>query len=726
MTAMLDRRLFLAATLGGGAVLTLDARVALAAGEDGQATMLNAFVRIGSDNIVTIGAKNPEIGQGVRTMLPMLIAEELDVDWSQVRVEQTLANEKLYGPQVAGGSRSTPVNWLPMRRIGAAARHMFVAAAARRWGVDAATLSTHAGHVRHVPSGRSATYAVLAADAAMMPSPDPESLVLKSPGDFRIIGTSIAGVDTPAIVAGKPLFGIDTQLPGMIHAAIELCPVFGGTLVSFDEAAVRGERGVVAVVRVNSGLVPKGQFDSVAILADSWWRADRARQKLNPVWSTQPYDAHSTARYEADAATILATDPQSAIVATGDAKAALAAASRVVRADYDYPFLAHATLEPQNCTALYTEDGRLEIWAPSQAPEGGRKAVSEALDMPGEAITIHMTRIGGGFGRRLMNDYMVQAAQAAKAVPGKPVKLIYSRADDMRHDFYRPAGWHRLAAALDDKGAIVAMTDHFVTFGADAKPLRAADMSPAEFPAQLVPHVHFGRSLLKTNMPTGWLRAPTSNAMAFVFQSFLDEVALAAGLDLPELIRRTLGEPRLLPQLDRGPAFHTGRARAVVDKVCAMAGWQDGALRKPDTGRGFGFYFSHAGYFAEIVDITIKDGTSISVDKIFVAGDIGSQIINPINAEQQVRGSVIEGLGQAMTGQKIEQVDGRVVQENFSDFPLMRMDMVPPSIDISFVLSDHPPTGLGEPALPPVLPALANAVYAATGKRLRSLPLRLD
>ncbi len=264
-------------------------------------------------------------------------------------------------------------------------------------------------------------------------------------------------------------------------------------------------------------------------------------------------------------------------------------------ADYDYPFLAHATLEPQNCTALFV-DGKLEIWAPSQAPERGRKDVAQMLGLPAEAITIHMARIGGGFGRRLMNDYMVQAAQIAKAVPGKPVKLIFTRADDMRHDYYRPAGWHRLKAGLDALGAIVALTDHFVTFGAEGKPARAAELSPHEFPAPVVPNVDLGMSLLPTNMPTGWLRAPTSNAMAFVFQSFLDEVAEAAGLDLPELMRRTLGEPRQLPPPERGAPFHTGRARAVIDKVCAMAGWKAGRAKgAAGKGRGFGFYSAMRG-----------------------------------------------------------------------------------------------------------------------------------
>jgi isoquinoline 1-oxidoreductase beta subunit len=334
-----------------------------------------------------------------------------------------------------------------------------------------------------------------------------------------------------------------------------------------------------------------------------------------------------------------------------------------------------------------------------------------------------MTRIGGGFGRRRMNDYMVLASQVAKAIPGKPVKLLFDRTDDLRNDYYRPAGWHRLTAGLDANGAIVALKNHFVSFGANGKPQRAAEMEAYEFPGPVIPDVHYGQSLIATNLNTGWLRAPTSNAVAFVFQGFLDEVAEAAGLDLPELLRRTLGPARELAT-DSPPAFHTGRARGVIDAVCTFANWTGKPSATPGKGRGFGFYFSHRGYFAEVVDLSVKDG-QVAIEKVWVAGDIGSQIINPLNAEHQAQGAVIDGIAQALVWQPVVQQGGAVQLENFNDFPLLRLDMVPREIAITWVKTDFPPTGLGEPTLPPVIPAIANAIKAATGKRLRTLPLQV-
>lgn len=720
----MDRRSLIKATLIGGALLSFDARMAFAATKPGQvSSVLNAFIRINADNSVTIGAKNPEVGQGIKTMLPMLLAEELDVDWAQVHIEQTIADEKRYGPQLAGGSFATPMNWLPMRQAGAAARQMLVQAAAARWGVDPATLTTGGGRVMQTAGKHAVTYAELAADAAKQSAPDLAKVPLKDESKFTIIGKSQIGVDTPAIVAGKPLFGIDVAMPGLVHAAVEICPAYGGTIRSLDDAAVKGKPGILAVVPINSGYDPKGANDAVAIVADSWWTADKARADLKIAWADEAAKAYSSAAFEAAATAAFEKGPATPIVNTGDADKALAGAAKRVSARYHYPFLAHGTLEPQNCTALF-KDGKIEIWAPTQLPQPGRVLVSAALGIPLEAITINLTRIGGGFGRRLSNDYMVMVAQIAKALPGKPVKLIYTRTDDLRHDFFRPAGWHSFEAGLDAQGKLVAFKDHFVSVGKDGKPGQGAGMNASELPAPLISDVAYGATYLDSNVPTGFLRAPMSNGLSYAFQGFLDEVALAAGLDLPEFLRRTLGETRTISG-GTGPQavdFQTGRARAVIDKVCAMANWQ-GRSGGNGKGRGFAFYFSHRGYFAEIVDLTVSSGGGVQVDKVWVAGDVGSHIINPINAVHQAQGSVIDGIAQTIVGQKIEIVNGGANRTNFHDFPLARINAAPKDIVVEFVHSDNPPTGLGEPALPPVIPAIANAIFAATGKRVRTLPV---
>ncbi|QGP78853.1 xanthine dehydrogenase family protein molybdopterin-binding subunit [Sphingobium sp. CAP-1] len=720
---ILSRRGFISASLLAGGGLLFDLAMPVARAADGTPIILTAFIRILPDNRVIIGAKNAEIGQGAKTMLPMLIAEELDVDWNQVTIEQTHADAKIFGGQSAGGSRTTPREWLPTRQAGAAARAMLVAAAAAQWAVAPESLRTAGGKVSDPASGKSATYASLAAAAAKLPAPDPATLTLKDPATFRIIGQSVGGVDTPAIVAGKPLFGIDFKMPNMLYAVLETCPAHGGTFKSANLDAVKALPGVAHILTVKGDGTPESGYDGVAILSKSWWTANQARETLKVDWDMSAVSSFSTQAYAAQAAEKRKGKADGDIVRTGDIATAFAAAAKTVSADYDYPFLAHGTLEPQNCTALF-KDGGIEIWAPTQNPEGGRALVAKALGLPPEKVRINFTRIGGGFGRRLMNDYMVQAASIAAQLPGVPVKLLWTRQQDIQRDFYRPAGWHGFRAALDKGGRLTAFHDHFITFGKDGKPLRSAEMPASELPAGLIDHVLLEQSFLATNMPTGWLRAPGSNALAFVTQAFLDEVAQAAGKDLPTLMLELLGDPRDLPRGGNAPPFVTGRARAVIEKVVTMAGWADRKALPRGTGKGFAFYYSHSGYFAEVVEVAMIDGMP-KVKTVWVAGDVGSQIINPINALHQAQGSVIEGLGQALSGQIITQVDGAVEQANYDTHPYLRINDAP-QIIVEFVKTAYPPTGLGEPALPPVIPALVNAIHAATGKRIRTLPVTAE
>jgi isoquinoline 1-oxidoreductase beta subunit len=687
------------------------------------AALLNAFIRIGSDGLVTIMSKNPEIGQGIKTMLPMLIAEELDVDWKDVRIEQALSDPARYGRQYAGGSVATPTNWEPLRRVGAAGRLMLVTAAAQTLSVPVSECVTNAGVVRHAPSGRVLTYGAVAAKAATLPAPDLAMVTLKDPKDFKIIGKSKPGVDSPLVVTGKPLFGIDVMVPGMLCAVFEKSPVFGGKALSANLEVIKALPGIHDAFIVNGGTVPDGLTSGVAIVAKDWWTANRARERLEVIWDEGPTAAQSSADFAERAARLAPLAPEFKVASDGNVDAALVGAAQVLEAAYTYPFIAHAPLEPQNCTAHF-KDGKVEIWAPTQNPDPGRKIVARTLGLTDADITIHMTRCGGGFGRRLMNDYMAEAAFISKQV-GAPVKLLWTRQDDTRHDFYRPAGFHYFKAGLDADGGLVAFRDHFVSFGTDGKFANAAQLEATEFPARFVANLEFGASLMGLGVPTGPLRAPRSNALAFAFQSFIDELAHASAKDPIEFKLALLGERRVFenppgPQ-GRVAPFDSGRMRDVLALVAERAGWRKRGRLPRGTGLGAAFYYSHYGYFAEVVQATVGAQGKVRVDHVWVVGDIGSQIINPTSAENQVQGAALDGIGAAL-GQAITIERGRVVQSNFHDFPLLRINQAPP-IDVHFLVSDHPPTGVGEPALPPVVPALCNALFAATGKRIRSLPI---
>jgi isoquinoline 1-oxidoreductase beta subunit len=688
------------------------------------------------DGIVTIMAKNPEIGQGVKTMFPMIIADELDVEWSKVRIEQASFDPTKFTGQSTGGSNATPANWTPLRQAGATARAMLVTAAAGSWGVQESECTTRDGFVTHGPTNRRFAYAELLDRVATMTPPPVDQVKLKDPKDYRIIGKSQRGYDVPDIVRGKPIFGIDKTMPGMQYAVYQKCPVFGGKVTSANVEEIKKEPGVTNafVVEPAPNTPYDGLLGGVAVIGESWWLVNEARKKLKVVWDEGPMAEQSTAGYNAKAAELAPRAPERSIRTDGDADGAMRSAAKTVKAAYRYPFLAHVALEPMNTTALWKDD-KMEIWSPTQNG-GGRGLTSRLLGIPETSITVHFERGGGGFGRRISNDYLVEAAAIAKLVPGTPVKLLWTREDDIQHDVYRVAGYHNLEAGLDASGKMIAFKNHHIAMGAMQRNqqgqesmnfLRGGGLGGQEFPLRYVANTSFGVSFIPSGVPTGFLRAPGSNAHGFVFQCFLDECAHAAGKDpvqfrLDLLSAPTLDPTPLTPQ-QAASVMNPERMRGVLELVAEKSNWATASKSLPKgTGMGVAFYFSHRGHFAEVIQVTVSRQGQLRVDKVWVAGDIGSEIINPTNANNQVEGSVIDGIGEAWN-QEITIEKGRVVQNDFRTYPLMRMREAPKVIEVHWRKTNYPPTGVGEPALPPAPAALVNAIFAATGKRIRSLPI---
>jgi len=700
----IDRRAFLGVAAAAGAGLVIAFR--LPAGDEaeaGEATAdsaarfaPNAWLRVDPEGEITIWMAKSEMGQGVKTALPMIVAEELEADWRRVRIEQADFNQK-YGDQGTGGSSSVRESYEPLRKAGAAAREMLVAAAAATWGVEKGTCSAREGSVLHAASNRALTYGQLVAKAATLPVP--EAPRLKDPGEFRLIGTKTPRVDTPSKIAGKATYGIDVRVPGMLYAVVARCPVLRGRPVSHDPAKTLEVPGVKRVVVFRSG---------VAVLADSTWAAMEGRRRLEVVWDEGEHAnlSSESLRKQWEA---VAEQPGADARHDGDPGAALAAAGKKIDAVYELPFLAHAPMEPQNCTAD-VRSGSCEIWAPTQVPDDVQAAAEKITRLPGSAIKVHVTLMGGGFGRRLDADYAEEAIFLSKEV-GAPVMVVFSRDDDMQHDFYRPGSRHILSGAVSKEGKLSAWTHRVVApsiggqrggrnEGMDRSAMHGADDIPYE-----IPNVHVDYVMSNTPVPTGWWRSVYSSQNGFVSEAFFDELAAAAGKD-PFELRRSL--------LSKAP-----RHRRVLELAAEKAGW--GTAPAAGRHRGIALVKSFGSFVAQVAEVSVATDGAVRVHRVVCAVDCG-RVINPDTVEAQMEGGIVFGLSAALYGE-ITLEKGRVQQANFDGYRVLRMDAVP-IVEVHIVPSEENPAGVGEPGVPVIAPAVVNAIFAATGKRVRRLPIR--
>ena len=668
----------------------------------------NAYIRVTPDNQVTLVVDKSEMGQGVMTSLPMVLADEMDADWSAVHIEQAGAHAAYKNPQLGmhatGGSTSVRSSWLPLRQAGATARALLVQAAAQRWQVDAAACSVSAGVV-HGPGGRQARFGELAADAARLPVP--KDVRLKDPKDFRLVGQPLARVDIPEKTTGQAVFGLDMQVPDMLIASVAQPPAFGATVRGFDDAAARAMPGVHSVHRTSDG---------VAVLAKDFWSARKGRDALKIDWDLGPNAALDDAGIM-DMFRKAGEQPGAVAWKVGEGEAAVAPAAaapgaKTLQAEYTLPFLAHATMEPMNCTAFVQKD-RVDIWGPTQAQTMNQLVAGKITGLPPQAVHVHTTLLGGGFGRRFEQDFVAQAVELSKA-SGRPVKVVWTREDDTRHDFYRPANLHRLRAVLDGEGKLQAWTHQivgpsifsrvfpqFVKDGIDDTSVQGAVKLPYAMPNAQTRYV-----LCNTPVPVGFWRSVGHSITAFTVESFIDELAHAAGAD-PYRFRR-----ELLVHGDQ-------RALATLDVAAREAGW--GKALPAGHFHGIAMHESFGSYVTEVAEVSVDAQGQVRVHRVTCAVDCG-QVVNPDIVTAQIQSAVVYGLTAALYD-RIDLHAGGVVQGNFDKYRMLRMDSAP-RVDVHILPSAEAPGGLGEPGTPPIAPAVANAVFAATGKRLRELPLR--
>jgi len=700
----LSRREFVAAGVAAGAGLVIGFYLPHKGASQAEVFSPNAYLRITPDNKVTIVVARSEMGQGVRTALPMILAEELEADWKQIEVEQAGAST-LFGDQTTGGSASIRTTWDPMRKAGAAAREMLISAAALNWGVPRGSCTAENGSVKHAASNRSFAYGELVRKAATLPIPT--DVTLKQNKDYKIVGQRLPRVDSPSKVKGEAVFGIDFRLPGMKFVLLARCPVIGGKVSSFGDKDSKKISGVSFVGKIGES--------AVAVVADSVWGAMEGRRLLNVTWDEGPNKDLNTAAVTASLKQA-ASKKGANLYSAGDASKA---AGRRISAEYELPFMAHAPMEPGNCTAHY-QGAKCELWAPTQVPQDCRDSVATAIGLDPDLVKVNVTLMGGGFGRRLEHDYAVEAALVSKAI-NAPVKVIWTREDDMRFSPYRPASLHQLNATLDGSGFPAALTHRIVSpsiSGQKGQPTPGnvdPDLPDEAGPVYGIPNYSVEYVMAETPVPLGWMRSVYALQAAFALESFIDELAVAAGKDPMQYRLHLLEKDQDLQYFTT--TWKTARMRGVLQLAAEKSGW-DKPL-PPGRFRGVACFGCFASYMAEVVEISMENDQP-RVHRVVAVVDCG-QVINPAILEQQIQGGIVYGLGNALRA-KITIEKGRVVQGNFDDYAPLRMEETP-SVEVFAVASTETPTGIGEPSVPPIAPALCNAIYAATRKRIRALPI---
>lgn len=700
----LSRRSFVGAGVAGAAGLVIGFYLPHKGASEKDSFSPNAYLRITPDNKITIVVARSEMGQGVRTALPMILAEELEADWKQIDVEQAGAST-LYGDQTTGGSASIRTTWDPMRKAGATAREMLISAAALTWGVPRSSCIAESGYIKHAASNRSASYGDLARKASALPIPT--DVPLKQSKDYKLVGQRLARVDSPAKVKGEALFGIDFRLPGMKYAVLSRCPTIGGKVASFDDKDSKKIGGVNYVGKISDS--------AVAVVADSVWGAMEGRRVLNVNWDEGPNRDLNTASIFT-AMKQAASKKGANMYAAGDfAKVG----GRKISAEYTLPFMAHAPMEPGNCTASY-EGSKCVMWIPTQVPQDCRDSVAAAIGLDPDQVKVNVTLMGGGFGRRLEHDYAVEAALVSKAI-NAPVKVVWTREDDMRFSTYRPASIHQLSATLDGAGYPVALTHRIIApsiSGQKGQPVPNGvdpDLPDEAGPVYGIPNYLIEYVMTETPVPLGWMRSVYALQAAFALESFIDELAVSAGKDPLKYRLQLLSKDQDLVYFTT--TWHTARMRTVLQLAAEKSGWD-----KPlpaERFRGVACFGCFQSYMAEVVEMTMENGQP-RVHRVVAVVDCG-QVVNPAILEQQIQGGIVYGLANALRA-KITIEKGRVVQGNFDDYVPLRMGETP-TVEVYAVPSPEAPTGIGEPSVPPVAPALCNAIYAATKKRIRSLPI---